>query len=429
MAKLLCDFQVLKKRIERVKNVVLYGAHRIAEDVYELLRYYNMYKKVSGFAVTDEEENPKTIASIPVKSLEKYKDIRDEKVLVIIAMPEKFFAEVAQKVKRAGFEDIFFVEGRLLAHWENKIVIEKLNDLLPDVKARQDENEYLCIRLELGGHSYKLMALGTFPFHMEYIDTLRKIENIWEKCGSPMESVHLDTVSRDRNTKNISVYVACSTNDIALLNGKSLKKWEFPVIGGAALKKTKNEMQRDNEGINISTENKRFSEMTVAYWAWKNSDADYIGLEHYRRRYLLSEEQLIGIADQNVDVILTRPRIVFPNIKVWLPRVSCVGERDIDMLIQWLIKKFPQHEDHIEDFFEGNIFYPNNMVIAKKEIYAEYCEWLFHILFELDKTDSFSGFQKKNRYAGYIAELLTSYYFMLNQDQYKMIISDYELLS
>ena len=42
----------------------------------------------------------------------------------------------------------------------------------------------------------------------------------------------------------------------------------------------------DNTGDNISEKKYRYSELTVQYWAWKNQNADYYGLCHYRR-YLI----------------------------------------------------------------------------------------------------------------------------------------------
>ena len=51
----------------------------------------------------------------------------------------------------------------------------------------------------------------------------------------------------------------------------------------------------DDTGENISNRGKNLNELTVQYWAWKNYDADYYGLCHYRR-YLSFSNQVFTVA-------------------------------------------------------------------------------------------------------------------------------------
>ena len=59
----------------------------------------------------------------------------------------------------------------------------------------------------------------------------------------------------------------------------------IPVQVGAAgkehLQSDKQNYVRDDTGENISELNPFFCELTGLYWAWKNLEADYMGLVHY----------------------------------------------------------------------------------------------------------------------------------------------------
>ena len=52
----------------------------------------------------------------------------------------------------------------------------------------------------------------------------------------------------------------------------------LPLHVGKAGKELELGFQGDNTGENISEKNPSFCELTGIYWAWKNLDADYVGL-------------------------------------------------------------------------------------------------------------------------------------------------------
>lgn len=54
-------------------------------------------------------------------------------------------------------------------------------------------------------------------------------------------------------------------------------------------------MQRDDVGDNISNKNPHYNELDIQYWAWKHSEADYVGLCHYRRYLYLGNKKFTNL--------------------------------------------------------------------------------------------------------------------------------------
>lgn len=69
----------------------------------------------------------------------------------------------------------------------------------------------------------------------------------------------------------------------------------IPIQVGAKVIDNNTGYVKDDTGISISEKNPYFCELTGLYWIWKNIDADYYGLVHYRRyfkkKYVLGRDK------------------------------------------------------------------------------------------------------------------------------------------
>jgi hypothetical protein len=79
------------------------------------------------------------------------------------------------------------------------------------------------------------------------------------------------------------------------------------------------------------------------------------------------------------------------------------------------------HADNYGDYLKilyGNFQYTYNLMVAKREVYADYCQWFFNIT-EYMETLNMPEIAT-TRALSYVAEVLTNIYFMSNQDNLKI---------
>ena len=192
----------------------------------------------------------------------------------------------------------------------------------------------------------------------------------------------------------------------------------------------------DNTGDNISSKNAFYCELTGLYWAWKNLDADYIGLVHYRRHFacgkkvpkeeekkfniLLNREQTERILE-SADIILPKKRKYYiENLYNHYKHTMYIEPLDeTRKIIQQQCSEYLIEFDRLHKRTSAHMF---NMFIMKRECLNEYCNWMFKILFELEKRidpnqyDSFHA-----RYLGRISELLLDVWINTNNLKYKEV--------
>lgn len=172
----------------------------------------------------------------------------------------------------------------------------------------------------------------------------------------------------------------------------------------------------DNTGDHISDKNPNYCELTGLYWAWKNLGTDYLGLAHYRRHFTLRKyfKDRRGILNQtqasrlleNVDVILPVKRNYFieTNYSQYAHAHHAV---DLDTTRKILEEKYPEYLTAFDAVMKRTTGHRFNMFIMKRELANQYCEWLFGVLFELEKRLDINDYSDNDkRVFGFVAERL-----------------------
>ena len=233
---------------------------------------------------------------------------------------------------------------------------------------------------------------------------------------------------------------------------------------GAVFDKRENvDMLGDNTGDNISEKRESFSELTVMYWAWKNVEADYYGLFHYRRYFSFSGEkpkevnvaglycekylsnksinkyqlnnieimtnmisQYDGIYMEPVDVqkVLT-PKGYKKNVKDhFISYDVFIEAKYIDLALEYIKEKYPKIYPYAINYLNKPKHIGYNVFILKKELFFEYCTFLFDILNHNEKKtliDSEYYCPLQYRSPAFLAELLNGIYATyLMEKQYKI---------
>ena len=240
-----------------------------------------------------------------------------------------------------------------------------------------------------------------------------------------------------------------------------------PVRCGAVFDKRKNvDIIGDNTGDNISDKRMSFCELTVLYWAWKNQKADYYGLCHYRRYLSFSDDTsclsntehdqgCLSIPNLTTDVTkkynlissvmqkeIEKYDAIFMN-PIDLKKLNIKSNydamknspdyhniKDVDMMMLLIKEKYPDmYETAYNYMHKSQKSYLYNCFIMRAPIFNDFCEWLFNILFALEKQIDMTNYsQQQYRALGTIGERLLGIYATWLQKQNKYKIKNTPLL-
>ncbi len=196
----------------------------------------------------------------------------------------------------------------------------------------------------------------------------------------------------------------------------------IPLYVGADIRRDPNDSEKgfgyakDNTGDNISDLNASFCELTGLYWAWKNLDADYIGMVHYRRYLGLkkTKDPLKGILTyEQVRPYLGHKKIFVPRKRkyyietLYSHYAHTHYSEQLDQAKEILQEKYPEYIGTYDKVIRQRSGYMFNIMIMERGLLDSYCQWLFMILFELQKrvkTEGLSRYQR--RIYGRVSEIL-----------------------
>lgn len=350
-------------------KLIIYGAQAIALGTYRAIKELFTEQNIECFLVTEKGNNPSVLSGIPVYTLSGFasKLFREEKekIEVLIATPEPVMEAIEKSLDEVG----------LYYH------------------VRMDSMRWAKLQELAFVRFGKFMPLAAYPvgFHRAEIQVYKakffKDKALNSKFENPnyMRDLQVGTVRTDIRVADLL----------------------------------------DCEDDNISEKNANYSELTGLYWIWKNQillDEDYqnkyYGLAHYRRIFDLSEDDLLRIKDNDIDVILPYFMPYEPNIEEHHKRY--LSEDEWNAVLQALEELDPDNVEGFKEILKQEYMYNYNIIISKGKVLADYCSWLFPILFRVEEICNSDGCKEPNRYIGYVGETLETLYFMYNKDKFRI---------
>ncbi|MBD5445329.1 MAG: DUF4422 domain-containing protein [Lachnospiraceae bacterium] len=383
----------------------IYGAGIVATSIYTAIKtLYNrtpLFFLISDVPEGKRDEEPRQIDGIAVKRLSEWKSElqaygKPDGSAISSALPE-YYLILAPEIHHPS-------------------IVESLHSL-------NIEDSHICLFTnELEN-----------KFMEDYYSSLNGCKTVISVAGTDVSSeAGDDEIKQTSNMKssnlqlpNIQVFQAKCHVDRLIKNVKENPSYVYPIQVGADLTDKIITELRDNESDNISTKNRNYCELTATYYAWKNSSAEYKGLCHYRRTFDISNEQMQALLDRQSewDVILPYPSIHYPNIST--QHLRYIKDADWYAMLTALKETAPGYLETYNNLVSSGekYFYNYNMLIARAEVFDDYCSFLFKVLERAEELTKPKGADRADRFAGYMGENLTTLYFLKNRDKLKILYS------
>ncbi len=197
------------------------------------------------------------------------------------------------------------------------------------------------------------------------------------------------------------------------------EKMYLPVQAGAAVHERLG-YQGDDAGDGISEKNGVYCELTALYWAWKNLNAEAVGLCHYRR-YFQEPGEKTPLREETLCRLMNETPVILPKKRNYYIEtgesqfVHAHGRESLDALRGTLKDLYLAYLPAFDQSMAKTSGHRFNMFIMRREQFDSYCEWLFDILFETEKRLGTPA----PRMMGYLSERLLDAWIITEQIPYR----------
>lgn len=345
-------------------QLLIYGAKSLALGIYRAIQRYAPDCHVPCFLVTNLTQNVRTLAGLPVREISgaipELAGVPKDNCHILVATPEDQHPEIIRTIQTNGYRHYTCMDSKKESIWMEEF----------------------------------FSRMGIFP------------------------SLHSLPQSGER--AELHIVIAQFYKDKPLKNIVRLPSWGQPVQVGAALTDVRVGATTDDTGENISEKNANYCELTALYWLWKNKlekaeteNAEYYGLAHYRRSLDITDKDLFRLKANRVDAVLPFPTLHEPDISEHHERY--VSESDWQTMKRALAELHPEYAQALPYFFSQPYFYNCNLILARKQVLADYCAWLFPVLARVEELSTPKAWQRRDRYIGYLGENLMTLYFLYHR--------------
>lgn len=431
------SYSVLREKLG-AESFAIFGYKNVARVFYFYCFQHDMLDKIAAFVVSKPEEFPKTISGatgIPVRSVEWFEQQKETRNIYLGAGQGVVENELLAIFSKMADKNIFYLPRECYSRY---------NSQLQGILEAYQERNYVLEPLRTFSGAYGIHEIGSSRYYLHvnrFANYVVPDKKIFGEDAS-IDALHfaqlgsagnIRTSSEDCvSDKSYAMYVVKSHFDKPLAEDESYadKEYEQVIQVGAALTLQNIAGLKDNTGDNISIRNQDYCEMTAAYWIWQNDTVhDYVGLNHYRRRFDMDEALIRQIIADGYDAVYALPQLTDGGMYAeFVARNEYISKTNWELTRKAIEELYPDDVKLWDEFAEALYLLPCNLSFMKREIWCDYCEWVFAILFKVDGYYSSRNIQPNNRYLGYIAECLTTVYAMKHKNDMKFGYVEFKFL-